>query len=89
MQILALLSNQDFEQVKKDWTGKTRYGDLKKAVASQVEIFLTDFQSNLNQIEDKQIEKMLIEKEEKVNIFAKETLLKAQKAVGIRRENNS
>ena len=89
LQILALLSNQDFEQVKKDWTGKTRYGDLKKAVASQVEIFLTDFQSNLNQIEDKQIEKMLIEKEEKVNIFAKETLLKAQKAVGIRRENNS
>lgn len=85
LQILALLSNQDIEQVKKDWTGKTRYGDLKKAVASEVESFLINFQANLNKIEEQEIEEILVQKENQVEVFAKETLLKAQVAVGIRR----
>jgi tryptophanyl-tRNA synthetase len=84
LQILALLSNQTIEKVKKEWTGQTSYGDLKKAVAKEVEKFLVTFQTNLNKIQDSEIEQILQKNEAEVKKMANQVLLKIQKKVGLR-----
>ncbi len=85
LQILVLFSNQSIDEVRQTWTGQTRYGDLKKAVAAEVKNFLTDFQDKLKNFTNQQAEKILTENEIEVSKFANQTLLKAQKAVGIRK----
>jgi tryptophanyl-tRNA synthetase len=85
LQIQGLLSGQGLEQTKKDWIGTERYGDLKKAVASSVESFLTDLQTKIKTYSDKELEEILIKNEKVVNVTANNTLIRAQKAVGLRK----
>ncbi len=85
LQILALLSGRPQAEVNVEWEGKDRYGDLKKAVASSVEVFLSEFQAKLAAVSEEQVVAKLAQDEEKMNITAKETLLKVQKAVGLRK----
>ena len=61
------------------------YGELKKAVADAVAEFLADFQSKLAGVHEQELLAKLEQSETAMNHVAGETLLRAQKAVGLRR----
>jgi len=84
LQLHALLGNETLEAVIKQHDGNKSYGDLKKEVADQVTEFLTDFQSKLAAVDDKAIRTKLESDEKLMNDQANRTLLKVQKAVGLR-----
>lgn len=84
LQILALLSDKPQQEVNSEWDGQSSYGELKKAVATITETFLTDFQVRLASISESELLKKLEEDEAAMNIVADRTLLKVQKAVGLR-----
>jgi tryptophanyl-tRNA synthetase len=84
LQILALLSERPLQDVVAEWDGKTSYGDLKKAVADVVAGFLRGFQERLQAIDDQAIIAKLEQSERAMNETANATLLRAQKAVGLR-----
>jgi len=84
LQILALLSGRELKDVTAEWEGKTSYGDLKKATAEVVSAFLGGFQSRLGSVSDEHILTKLEVSEKLMNEIANATLLRAQKAVGLR-----
>lgn len=84
LDIHALLSGKSLADVRAEFEGSTRYGDLKKAVADTVEQFLADFQARLAQVDDAALLAKLTDDEKAMNDVANATLLKAQKAVGLR-----
>jgi len=84
MQILALLENKENEEVVAQWTGCQRYGDLKKAVATAVEVFLINFQEKLSHISDEKVFDVLQQGERKAQQIATKTLLQVQQKVGLR-----
>lgn len=84
MQILALLEQVELQTIIDKYSGKTSYGDFKSDVADRVVEFLTEFQSSLQEINNNDIENKLQESELRMNAVANETLLKVQKAVGLR-----
>lgn len=84
LQLLSLLSARDQAHINAEWEGKTSYGDLKKAVAEQVESFLTNFQKLYNLIDDDVLLKKLEQDEELMREQANKQLLKVQVAVGLR-----
>ena len=84
LQILALLQHKSIEQVTGEWRGVERYGDFKKAVADELTRFLTDFQQKLAVVDDVSIKQKLEISEQGARDVANETLLRAQKAVGLR-----
>jgi tryptophanyl-tRNA synthetase len=81
LQILNLLSNSDQTD---QWKGKSSYGDLKSAVAEAVKKFLTDFQTKLEQVDEAKLMSKLEADEQAMTKVANDTLLKVQKAVGLR-----
>lgn len=85
LQMLSLLSGTPQAEVNEQWVGTERYGDFKKAVADEVERFLTDFQTRYNAISDEELLAKLQDSEAKMAETANETLLRMQKAVGLRR----
>lgn len=85
LQITALLENKSLEQVITEWRGKSAYGELKGHVAGVVQQFLQDFQARFNQINVDEVESILKGGEEAANKVANATLLKVQKAVGLRK----
>lgn len=84
LQILTLLSARNLKDVISDWEGKSSYGDLKKAVAEVVSNFLRDFQAKLASVDNAAIITKLEASEAKMNETANATLLRAQRAVGLR-----
>lgn len=82
--ILALTTGKTKEAVAGEWQGKTSYGDFKQAVADALKAFLTDFQAKLAQVSDETIQTKLHSSEMAANETANETLLRTQKAVGLR-----
>lgn len=84
LQIYQLLSGKTQQQVKDEWTGKDRYGDLKSAVADVVAEFLTNFQSALANVDEQALMQKLESSELAMNDTANATLQKVQKAVGLR-----
>lgn len=84
LQVLALFSGRDLSAVIEEYKGKTSYGDLKKATAEVVGNFLRDFQSRLAQVDDQAIIAKLEKDEAAMREVASTTLLKAQRAVGLR-----
>lgn len=84
LQILALFTARDLEDVVSEYKGQTSYGDLKKAVADATEAFLTTFQASYAQVNMSELETKLKTSEAKMNEIANATLLKVQKAVGLR-----
>ena len=85
LQLLAILTDRPQEEVNAEWIGQTQYGPLKKAVAEAVASFLSNFQARLNAITDDDLLKVLERSEHAMSIIANETLLRVQKAVGLRR----
>jgi tryptophanyl-tRNA synthetase len=84
LQVLALLSGLSQSEINNEWVGKTSYGDLKKALAESVRSFLTEFQTELAQVDDSAINTKLEASEEAMRQVASETLHKVQRAVGMR-----
>lgn len=84
LQILALLSGRTLQEVVAEYEGQTMYGDLKKAVATVVSDFLRGFQTRLSTIDEQAILDKLVSSEAAMNETANATLLRAQKAVGLR-----
>ncbi len=83
--ILALLRGMAPNDVADEYQGMDRYGDFKKIVADEVAGFLTDFQSRLKNVDDNEVLAKLESSERAMNEVANATLLRVQKAVGLRR----
>ncbi len=84
LQLLAILTNRPQAEVNAEWVGQTQYGPLKRAVAEAVATFLTDFQTRLAGISDETLLATLERSERAMNEVANTTLLRVQKAVGLR-----
>lgn len=84
IEILALTTGKTRDEVTNEWQDKSSYGDFKQAVADAVRTFLTDFQAKLAQVSDEAIKAKLETSEATANTIANETLLRVQKAVGLR-----
>lgn len=84
LDILALLRNVPLDTVVKEFQGKDRYGDFKKVVADEMRQFLIDFQARFNAADNEAILAKLQKSETEMNQVANATLLRAQKAVGLR-----
>lgn len=84
LQMLALLTDRDQAHVNAEWEGRTRYGDLKAAVAEAVRTFLAEFQVRFNNVGEEALLSKLTASEEAMRVTAGETLLKVQQAVGLR-----
>ena len=82
--ILALLENTGPKEVAKRYDGQTMYGPLKEELATKMVYFLNDFQAKLTKVDDDKLLKKLEESERALNVTANETLLRVQKAVGLR-----
>mgnify|MGYP001023751712 CR=1 FL=1 len=84
LQLLAILTNRPQAEVNAEWVGQTQYGPLKRAVADAVATFLADFQARLAGISDETLLATLERSERAMNEVASITLLRVQKAVGLR-----
>jgi tryptophanyl-tRNA synthetase len=84
LQIHALLSGEDLKTVIDHHNGQTNYGELKAEVAEQIKHFLTDFQKRLSGVDETQLQAKLKDSEKAMNEVANQTLLKVQRAVGLR-----
>lgn len=84
LQIQALLKNIPIDEVVSDWKSKSSYGELKTVVSEAVSGFLGELQSKLAHVSDSLIKTKLESSEQVMNELSKETLLKVQKAVGLR-----
>ena len=85
LQILALLHRKPQAEINNEWEGKTSYGELKTAVAEALKEFLQQFQSKLSEVDDGEVVNKLESSEKTMTPIANKTLLKVQKAVGLRR----
>ena len=84
LQILALLKGQQLETVAAEWAGVTQYGEFKAAVAEEVKVFLSDFQTKVAAISDATVLSVLKDGEKIASDTANAKLLEVQKAVGLR-----
>ena len=84
LQILALLQGRSLEDVAREHEGQERYGDFKAEVAEAVKSFLGEFQKRLAEVDEVKLTEKLAADEVKMNEIAKQTLLRVQKAVGLR-----
>ena len=84
LQIEALINDRPLGEVIREWQGKSRYGDLKKQVASSVQQLLTDFQAKFAAISDSDIEHLLPEGEAYANDIANKKLTEVYQKVGLR-----
>ncbi len=84
LQMMALLTDREQNAVNTEWDGNTRYGDFKKTVADVVAEFLANFQARYNAISDQALLAKLEQSEASMAHVANQTLLRAQKAVGLR-----
>lgn len=85
LQILSLLSGKPQSEVTAEWEGKEQYGTFKTAVADAVCNFLIQFQERLAATSEQKLLLKLEQSEQAMNRVASETLLRAQKAVGLRK----
>lgn len=84
LELLALTSDRDINEVAKEYAGQNQYGPLKQALADKIATFLHDFQERLAGVDENAIHEKLTESEKLMNEQAGETLFRAQKAVGLR-----
>ncbi|HET7320523.1 MAG TPA: hypothetical protein VFI84_02980, partial [Candidatus Saccharimonadales bacterium] len=84
LQISALLSNRPVQDIASEWEGKNSYGELKGHVAEQVKVCLTDLQSKYANVDEQALLDKLEQDEAAMREVADKTLLKVQKAVGLR-----
>ena len=79
-----MVHSKKITEVTEQYIGQTQYGALKKDLAERMKTFLTDFQARLKSVDQKQLGAKLESSEAQMNITANQTLLRVQKAIGIR-----
>ena len=84
LDILALLRGKPVVEVVAEFEGQERYGDFKKVVADEMVAFLRGFQERLANVDDSEVVAKLESSERAMNDVANATLLRVQKAVGLR-----
>lgn len=84
IEILALLRGVSPAEAESNFKGSQRYGDFKKLVADEMAAFLIEFQTRLAAIDDTELIAKLESSEVAMNQVANQTLLRVQKAVGLR-----
>lgn len=82
--IMALLIGVPVLELAKRWENKTKYGDLKMAVAKEVSVFLTNFQRSLSNIDEAELMRKLEYSELLMRDVSGQRLYKIQQAVGLR-----
>ena len=82
--ILALLRGMDPHDVAANYAGLERYGEFKDIVANEMVEFLTNFQQRLAATDGAKILAKLKSSESAMQVVANDTLLRVQKAVGLR-----
>lgn len=82
--ILALLEGNNPLSVAERFKDQTQYGDFKTEAADKVVDFLERYQSKLSKVSDEQVNKVLESGEKAMEAIANETLLRVQRAVGLR-----
>ena len=88
LEILSLLQGVTLQRVVEQFEGQTSYGDFKSIVASEVEMFLTNFQTQLSEVDDSAVIAKLEQSERDLALTANATLLRVQQAVGLRPKVN-
>ena len=84
LQIGALLSDQSIEEMARAWEGASSYGDLKQYVANSVSQFLADIQHKYAEVDEAMLLAKLQRDEAAMNEVANQTLLRVQRAIGLR-----
>ncbi len=84
LQILALLTGTSQPEIIARWQGNPNYGELKEATAKAVAGFLSDFQVRLAKVSQPALMNKLQRDEQAMSRVADTTLLRVQKAVGLR-----
>jgi len=84
LQIESLITGLPLQDIISTWSGQTRYGDLKKKVASSVSTFLEDFQNRLTTIDDQTVLDLLESGEKYANQVANAKLVEVQRCFGLR-----
>ncbi|MDB5165599.1 MAG: trpS [Candidatus Saccharibacteria bacterium] len=84
LEILSLLRSRPRAETIAEFEGQSSYGDFKAVVAEEVKAFLIDFQLRLASVSDDQILTKLETSETAMRLQANQTLLRAQRAVGLR-----
>lgn len=79
LDILTLLGGD-----RTEFIGQQQYGNLKSAVTERVQTFLDNFQKQFAAVDDTTLTDKLASSEIAMNLQANKTLLKVQKAVGLR-----
>lgn len=77
-------STTTLEHTVAEFEGQSRYGDFKKVVANEVATFLESFQKAYNDVDMAAVEQKLHASEDAMREVANATLLRVQKAVGLR-----
>ena len=83
--ILALLRGKTPQEVAAKYKGLELYGNFKKVVADEVVEFLIEFQTRLASVDDSVLIAKIESSERAMRITANQTLLRTQKAVGLRK----
>ena len=84
LDILALLRGKPVAEVASQYAGMDRYGDFKKIVADEMQKFLIDLQKSYDTYDSATIVAKLEASERAMNEQAGATLLRVQRAVGLR-----
>lgn len=89
LEILALVratrdDRTTLDGVIEEYTGHTQYGAFKSVVADETAMFLEAFQQRFAHADDTLITQRLEESEKRARVIANATLLRVQKAVGLR-----
>ncbi len=84
IQIEALLTGRDVNEVADTYKGQTQYGPLKQKVTTAVQEFIANFQTQLASVSDEAIYHKLEQSETAANQVANQTLSAVQKAAGLR-----
>jgi len=85
--IYSLLSGRTIARLEEEYQGR-QYGALKKDLAEAVKIFLSDFQSRLNEITDAQARQVLSAGAAKIAPLAESTLRTAKERLGLTLNNH-
>lgn len=84
LQILSLLSGKTQSEVNSIWEGKTNYSEFKSELSEVVRNFISELQMKLAQLDEINLMQKLESDEKAMNEVANQTLLRVQKAVGLR-----
>jgi tryptophanyl-tRNA synthetase len=84
LQLIALVTGNDLQEVSDSYEGQEQYGPLKDDAAIGIGNFLGEFQERFAAVDEAQLMAKLQADEAQMNQIANTTLLKVQKAVGLR-----